>query len=298
MGDARPALDVALPAAAPALPARLDFLLDDLQPVAIEVRDEAAARTGLLVRRVHFAASGDRDAARRTIARALAPDGVRVRAVDVPDEGWAARSQAGLRAIRVGRVVVAPPWNVPGNGEAEGCVVVVIEPSTGFGTGHHASTRLCLRALQACLDEAAPPPDVLDLGTGSGVLAIAAHKLGAAGVLAVDRDADALANARDNLVRNSAQHGVTLRQADVGRLAAPPATVVAANLSGAVLVRHAARIARHVGAGGCLIAGGLTVPEEERVRAAFDGTLTRAGRETEDGWVALTLRRGGPRRPG
>ena len=295
MGDARPALDVALPAESSALPARLDFLLDDLHPVAVEVRDEAATRIGLVVQRIHFAAARDRADARRAITRALGRDGVTVRAVEVPDEGWAARSQANLRAIQVGRVVVAPPWNVPGDGEAAGCVVVVIEPSTGFGTGHHASTRLCLRALQACLEGAAAPRDVLDLGTGSGVLAIAAHKLGAARVVAVDRDADALANARDNLARNAAGQAVTLRQADVGQLAAPGAAVVTANLSGAVLVRHASRIARHVRAPGHLIAGGVTAAEEEQVRAAFGETLAPAGRETEGGWVTLILRRAGAR---
>ncbi len=293
MGDARPALDVALPTASSTLPARLDFLLDDLQPLAIEIRDGPAPRNGLVVRRVHFATGDHRDAARRVITRALGPDGVTVRTVDVPDEDWAARSQEHLRAIRVGRVVVAPPWNVPGDGEAGGCIVVVIEPSTGFGTGHHASTRLCLRALQACLDSAASPPEVLDLGTGSGVLAIAAHKLGAAGIVAVDRDADALANAEANLARNAAAHAVALRQADVGRLAALRAMVVTANLSGGTLVRHASRIARHVGASGWLIAGGVTTGEEEEVRAAFDGMLTPVDCQTEDGWVALTLRRAG-----
>lgn len=291
LGDARPALDVAIPAQSSTLPARLDFLLDDLQPIAIEVREETGSRSGLVVQRVHFAAADERNDARRAITRALGPDGVTVRPVDVPDEGWAARSQASLRAIRVGRIVVAPPWDVPAAAEAEGCVVVVIEPSTGFGTGHHASTRLCLLALQACLTRAAAPPDVLDLGTGSGVLAIAAHKLGAAGIVALDRDPAALANARDNLARNAAGRAVTLRQADVGRLAAAGAAVVTANLSGAVLVRHAARIARRVRASGCLIAGGVTAAEEEQVRAAFAATLTPVGREAEDGWVALTLRR-------
>ncbi|MCY4029540.1 MAG: 50S ribosomal protein L11 methyltransferase [Acidobacteria bacterium] len=291
MGDARPALDVALPARSFALPARLDYLLDDLRPVAIEPRDETPPRTGLVVRRVHFEAHGDRDAAVRAITRSLGPDGVIVREVDVPDEDWAARSQAGLRAIRVGRVVVAPPWDLPRNEETVGAVVAVIEPSTGFGTGHHASTRLCLRALQACLDAAAPPRDVLDLGTGSGVLAIAAHKLGAAPVLAIDRDADALANAGDNLARNAAGHSVSLRRDDVVRLAAPAAAIVTANLSGAVLIRHAVRITRHVRPSGWLVAGGVTAAEEEQVRVALGAALTPVARETEDGWVALTLRR-------
>ena len=291
MGDARPALDVALPVESFALPARLDYLLDDLRPVAIEPRDEAAPRSGLRVRRVHFDAHEDRAAALHAITRTLGPEGVIVRAVDVPDEDWAARSQAGLRAVRVGRVVVAPPWDLPPDDETAGAVVVVIEPSTGFGTGHHASTRLCLRALETCLDAAAAPREVLDLGTGSGVLAIAAHKLGAAPILAVDRDRDALANARDNLARNAAGHAVNLRLDDVTRLAAPAASVVTANLSGAVLVRHAARIARHVRPRGWLIAGGLTVAEEKQVRVAFGAALTPVARETEDGWVALTLRR-------
>ena len=291
MGDARPALDVALPARSSALPARLDCLLDDLRPVAIEPRDEAAPRTGLSVRRVHFEARDDREAARRAITRTLGPEGAIVRAVDVPDEDWAARSQAGLRAVRVGRVVVAPPWDLPRDDEAASAVVVVIEPSTGFGTGHHASTRLCLRALQTCLDAAGPPRDVLDLGTGSGVLAIAAHKLGAAPVLGVDRDADALANAGANLARNAAGHAVSLRREDVVRLAAPAAAIVTANLSGAVLIRHAARIARHVRPSGWLVAGGVTAAEEEQVRVALGEALTPVARETEDGWVALTLRR-------
>ena len=352
MGDAHPALDVALPAGANALPARLDFLLDDLRPRAVETLGAPAA-AGLVLRRVHFSSEADRAEAGGAIARALQADGVTVRAVDVPDEGWAARSQSRLRAVRVGRVVVAPPWDVPAGEAPDGCAVVVIVPSTGFGTGHHASTRLCLRALQTCLAGAASPPTVLDLGTGSGVLAIAAHKLGAAGIVAVDRDPDALSNARDNLARNGVTGAVTLREADLGNLAHPSspdgsaegrtnhpgarpalppgplphrpspdgsagcptdprgvgadlppgllpvtasaADVVTANLSGAVLIRHAVGIARRVRPSGHLIAGGMTADEEDGVRAAFAGALAPAGRHAEEGWVTLVLRRRGTR---
>ena len=291
MGDARPALDVTLPSESSNLSARLDFLLDDLQPLAIEVLDAAAAGAGGVVRRIHFGVARHRDEARHTLARALGPDGASVRAVDVPDDGWAARSQASLRAVQVGGVVVAPPWDVPATADAPGRAVIVIEPSTGFGTGHHASTRVCLRALQTWLPRADPPRDVLDLGTGSGVLAIAAHRLGAAAVVAVDRDPDALANARDNLARNAASAAVTLRRADVATFAAPAASIVTANLSGAVLIRCARRIARQVRSSGCLIAGGVATDEEERVRMAFADTLTPTDRTIEEGWVALTLRR-------
>ena len=110
--------------------------------------------------------------------------GLTLTAVDVPDEDWAARSQASLKAVRVGNLIVAPPWDAP--------IVVAIRPSMGFGTGHHASTRGCLvlleragvgRGTRAC-----------DVGTGSGILAIAAAKLGAHDVWATDIDPAAVAN--------------------------------------------------------------------------------------------------------
>src|SRR5207244_7383389 len=94
--------------------------------------------------RFFFHTAADRDRA-ATALRASFP-GIGAQPVDVPDEDWAARSQAALRAIQIGSLIVAPPWDVPV--ESGVSVTIVIQPSMGFGTGHHATTRLCLAALQ------------------------------------------------------------------------------------------------------------------------------------------------------
>ena len=168
--------------------------LVDLSAVAVD--DSTADRT-----MVYFDTPAGRNAA-VTALRALFP-GVPVDAVDVDDEDWAARSQANLRAVRVGRVVVRPPWD-PATELAAAVadpIVLTIEPSMGFGTGHHASTRLCLAALQA-ID--VTNRTVLDVGTGSGVLALAAVLCGARSAVGLDYDEDALHSARENHALNGA----------------------------------------------------------------------------------------------
>jgi ribosomal protein L11 methyltransferase len=212
-------------------------------------------------------------------ARALAVIGQSFEAapVDVDDEDWARRSQESLRAIKVGELIVAPPWDVPPSGPA-----IVIEPSMGFGTAHHATTRLCLRALQHIDLEGRR---VLDIGTGSGVLAIAAAKLGAVEVTGVDNDTDALAAARDNIDRNSVV--VELRQADLQRDRLPTADVVLANLTGALLQRRASDLAA-LARGGVLIVSGFLEEEVDGVRAALGPFASGFQLEHEEGWASFS----------
>ena len=296
----RPALDIRLPPTPVALP-RLDALLDDFDPFAVEEADGGA-------RRVYFFTAGSRDAAARAIDQAFGTDGAHATPIDVPDDGWAERSQARLKAIRVGDIVIAPPWDRPAPDAA--AIVVEITPSTGFGTGHHATTRLCLSLMQRQRQEITASRRVVDLGTGSGVLAIVAIRLGAAHVSGLDRDADALRNARANLARNTrgvrsrSPHGrpgqlpaIALVEADLTREGAVggDADVVLANLNGTLFARHAEAIRRYVAPGGLLIASGFTEDENARVRAALGRAFTLIARETEDGWVGAAFRRSGAR---
>ena len=256
----------------------IDALLDDFEPFAVEELD--AQR-----RRVHFFSAASRDAAARALGRRFRTRGVAVRAVDVPHGDWAARSQARLRAVRVGDVVVAPPWDVPA--AAPAATLVVIRPSMGFGTGHHASTRTCLRALQAlALDNR----DVLDLGAGSGVLAIASALRGARSVLAVDIDADAVETARANVGLNHVAHLVEVRRADVRRAVLEPAAVVFANIHAALACRAAGALAGLARAGGTLVVGGVTGGEEDGVRRALAPHGALRARYAEEEWVALAIR--------
>jgi len=157
----------------------------------------------------------------------------------------------------------------------------------GFGTGHHATTRLCLRLLQGLELRGAR---VLDIGTGSGVLALAAWKLGASDVAAVDNDPDALENARVNIERNGAGPSIDVICDDLGSLRIQRADVVLANLTGAVLVRHASELRALAVDGGYLILSGFAPQDSAVVRAAFKG-LPVIEEASESDWAALSLRR-------
>jgi ribosomal protein L11 methyltransferase len=280
----------------PALDVRCDSvdlllaMVDDFSPTAVEER-------GQLVR-VFFSNTADRDAARFTIAFRF-PAGAG--AVDVSDEDWARRSQENLTAVTVGRLTIVPnPESRVPNPESQipnPCAIVIV-PSMGFGTGHHATTRLCLDALQSIdLTNAF----VLDAGTGSGILAIAAVRLGAARALGIDNDADAIQAARENLAHNHLAPGtehpapvhVTFELADlIATLAMREGSVdvMTANLTGALLIRAAAGIQRAVRSGGAIIMSGVQAHERDDVARAF-GATPIVWERTEDEWVGLLMKK-------
>ena len=145
-------------------------------------------------------------------------------------------------------------------------LLVIVYPSTGFGTGHHQTTRLCLGLLQKV---PLTGRRAVDLGTGSGVLALASWRMGASDVEALDYDEDALVNARENLRLNGAGSAIRLRQADVRVDTVAPGDVVTANLTGAMLVELAESIAALVRPGGTLILSGILATEVDAVGSTF-----------------------------
>jgi len=277
----------------------LAVLLDDLSPSAIEDLAEIPIPPGGLwdatfgpvpdpspapLRwRIHFATGTDRDRAAEAIHRACPH--LALRSIAVDDEDWAARSQASLKAVHAGRFIVAPPWDLPRSVPPD-THLIVIEPSMGFGTGHHATTRLCLRLLST-IDVTARR--VLDIGTGSGVLAMGAALCGAAEVDGLDVDQDAIRSAEASAALNTLPPVIRFSVGDFRTAPPAPGDVVFANLTGGMLRSAAAPLAALVSPGGRLVVSGFDHSEADAVREAFTG-LSEVRRLDEEEWVALELR--------
>jgi ribosomal protein L11 methyltransferase len=265
-----PALDVSAPADA-------DLFLAALMDYKIAAVDESTPSGAW---RVFFHADADRSAAARAIGRDFPH--LSVQPVDVPDEDWVEKSQAALKSVQIGDAIVAPPWDVPDTGK----LLIIIKPSTGFGTGHHASTHLCLLALQN-ID--LHGKRVVDVGTGSGLLAIAASRLGAAHVLGIDEDPGAFRAAQENLSLNPGAD-VALRLVDVRSITIEPFDVVLANLTGPLLREAAARLKDLAGPKACMVLSGFMRDEESDVLSAYSD-LAVNDRTEQNEWVCVTLQR-------
>ena len=247
----------------------------------------------------HFGSAESRDAATSSLRADAEFAAIALQPVAVEDGDWARRTQAALPAIRIGRVIVAPPWDLPGQSsdanlnlappsppKADPDIVVLIEPSRGFGTGHHQSTRLCILLLQS---RNLAGLTVTDVGTGSGVLAITAALLGASFVAAIDSDPDAIENARENIVANDVEKIVEAHADHLEKTTVPTADLVVANLTGTLLSRHAADLERLVRPGGSLIVSGFNIDERERVAAALASAFEITESAEEDDWHAFVL---------
>lgn len=209
----------------------------------------------------------------------------------VREEDWADAWKAHFPVLRIGRrLVIRPTWRRHRRGPDD--VIVAMDPGMAFGTGLHPTTRLCLAALESVADRGAlAGARVLDVGCGSGILAIAALRLGAATAVGVDTDPIAV----EATVANARRNGLARRvHARAGSLPSgdTPFDIVLANLIAGVLVPLAPALRDEIRPGGTLLASGIFVDREAEVVTAFEAAGLVIGERSVDGdWVALVAHR-------
>lgn len=207
----------------------------------------------------------------------------------LPAQDWARAWQAHVNIVRVGRLVIRPSVCV--YRARKGDVVVELEPGAAFGSGTHETTRMALAALEHWVR---PGQRVLDFGSGSGILACAAARLGAAHVVAIDVDPLAVTCAQRNVARNGLSEIVQVRHGS--RPGRAHYDIVIANLTAVALVEQASRLAAATRPGGLCVWGGIVAPYLRRVRRALRAAGLRPQETLVDGeW--RTIRATRPRAP-
>ena len=219
--------------------------------------------------------------------------GARPSVQKLDDKDWVAVSLAGLPAVHAGPFVVAGAHQLAKY--TSGKIPVWIEAGPAFGTGHHGTTKGCLESL-ALVARSRPLGKVLDIGTGSGVLAIAAIKAGATAALGTDLDGESIRIARENAKNNSTGRRLKLlhaRGADHQMIrGGAPYDLVLANILARPLVSLAPAIAKLVRTGGRVVLSGLLNHQEPQVRSAYAGQgLVLVNRRRINGWSTLTYAR-------
>jgi len=203
-------------------------------------------------------------------------------------DDWSSRWRSFHHPIEIaGTLCVRPPWHEPAAGA--GLIDLVIEPGQAFGTGSHASTRMCLELLVGLARTGEATGPLLDLGTGSGVLAIAAAKLGFSPVSAVDHERESVTAARENALANGVAIEVT--RLDLHRDVLPNAPTITANLLRPLLLELAERLSEPPL---LLIASGLLTDQVDEVARAFHDRhdLRERARSRNGEWAAVLLERG------
>jgi ribosomal protein L11 methyltransferase len=205
----------------------------------------------------------------------------------VHDADWAEAWKAHFPVLRVGRrLVIRPTWRRHGRSPDD--VVIALDPGMAFGTGLHPTTRLCLAGVESLADRSLlDGARVLDVGCGSGILTIAAVKLGAPHALGLDTDPIAVEATSANAARNRLARRIDARQGSLPS-GDGPFEVVLANLIASVLIDLSALLRDELRRGGVLLASGIFIDREAEVRESFSNVgLEVAGRSEEGEWVAL-----------
>ncbi len=216
----------------------------------------------------------------------ISPGELSVKPVDEAD--WASAWKSYFKPIQVGRVFIKPSWeDVESTPES---IVVEIDPGMAFGTGNHPTTQLCIQTLQKYITGG---ERLLDVGTGSGILAIAAAKLGAKEVQATENDPVAVEAARNNVAQNGVAETVSVMLSE----SPPPACVfdiVVANITANTIIGMVDDLAAKVDTGGLIVASGIIESRSDEVAGHLaDRGLEMVEKTTDDEWVALVMRKRG-----
>jgi ribosomal protein L11 methyltransferase len=220
----------------------------------------------------------------RTVARASASPLPKLFFKTVAGRNWNDEWEKTLRPIHVtNRIVIAPSWHIyPG---APGEIVLTIDPKMSFGTGYHETTRLVLRLMERYL---APGMNLLDVGTGTGVLAIAGVKLGAGSATGVDNDEWSYRNALENVNANAVDDSVTITLGDISSVHAKTFDMIVTNIQRNVIEPILEDITLRLSPGGILIISGLLLSERDgMVHALNERQLNVIDELTENEWIAL-----------
>jgi ribosomal protein L11 methyltransferase len=223
--------------------------------------------------------------------QAISPgmDSVKIEMISIPEQDWGENWKRFFKPAQAGsRFLVMPPWSK--TRLRQGQIPIVINPGMAFGTGTHATTKLCIHALEARLRGRGR--SVLDVGTGSGILSIAAAKLGAREVLGVDVDAVAAGAARENVRQNGVSDIVRIRKGGVGSIRRK-FDIVVANIDHKSLRRMRIPLLRHVKAQGFLILSGILKVEGDLFRQHYlkTGGFRWAKVTQEEEWVCLVFKK-------
>jgi ribosomal protein L11 methyltransferase len=221
-------------------------------------------------------------------ARVIDP-AVVVQVSALPDVDWSVAWRSRIGAHELGALAIVPPWLAEGRDWAR---TVVIEPEMAFGTGEHETTRCVVRLMPGVIRAG---DTVADLGAGSAVLSIAAAKLGAGRVAAIEMDHDAIANAERNVAANGVADRVVVLEGDAAILLplVAPVRVVLANILSSVITGLLPVISAAVGAGGAAIISGILLSEREAMLAVIDaaGGWTAVAETSEGEWWAAVVGR-------
>lgn len=284
----QPWLQLSLKAPAPAHDAVANFFIERGSPGVVFARGEVRA----------FFRPPEAAAVRRDVApfirdlRKIYPGFVDdpLRWKPLAEKNWAVAWRRFIAPVKIGRMLwIGPPWVEPPKSRRH---VITIEPGMAFGTGTHATTRACLEFIEHIMPQFDRGElSALDVGTGSGILAIALAKLGAASVVALDNDPVALKVARDNIRLNDASRQVRLARTKVGTLRGRFG-IVAANLIAETILEFADALAARVAPGGYLVLSGILYWQaDDIVRRFVSARFKLLRRRRGEEWVTLLLKK-------